>query len=80
MECDRCLEELKMPIDVAVRLSVKFGEADSSEEIQDGEREVIFLSVDNADLDMMVLVGFLSIGVVTGVLGSILTLRRRVDA
>lgn len=52
VECDRCLEELKMPIDVAVRLSVKFGEADSSEEIQDGEREVIFLSVDNADLDM----------------------------
>ena len=52
VECDRCLEDLKMPIDVEVRLSVKFGEVDSSEEIQDGEREVIFLPVDNTELDM----------------------------
>ena len=37
VECDRCLEDLNMPIDVTVRLSVKFGEADSSEEIQEGE-------------------------------------------
>ena len=50
--CDRCLEDLKLPIDVEVRLSVKFGEVDSSEEIQDGEREVIFLPVDNTELDM----------------------------
>ena len=52
VECDRCLEDLNMPIDVEVRLSVKFGEVDSSEEIQDGEREVIFLPVDNTELDM----------------------------
>ena len=52
VECDRCLEDLNMPIDVTVRLSVKFGEADSSEEIQEGEREVLFIPVDNTDLDM----------------------------
>ena len=52
VECDRCLEDLKVPVDVEVRLSVKFGEAESSEEIQDGEREVIFIPVDNTELDM----------------------------
>ena len=52
VECDRCLEDLNMPIDVTVRLSVKFGEADSSEEIQEGEREVMFIPVDNTELDM----------------------------
>ena len=52
VECDRCLEDLKMPVDVEVRLSVKFGEVDSSEEILDGEREVIFIPVDNVELDM----------------------------
>ena len=52
VECDRCLEDLKIPVDVEVRLSVKFGEADSSDEIQDGEREVVFIPVDNAELDM----------------------------
>ncbi len=52
VECDRCLEDLNIPVDVEVMLSVKFGEVDSSEEIQDGEREVIFLPVDNTELDM----------------------------
>ena len=52
VECDRCLEELKVPVDVEVKLSIKFGDADSSEEMQDGEREVVFIPVDNTELDM----------------------------
>ena len=52
VECDRCLEELAMPVDLDVKLSVKFGDADASDENQDGEREVIFLPVDNTELDM----------------------------
>ena len=52
VECDRCLEELEMPVDLEVLLSVKFGESESSDENQDGEREVIFLPVDNTELDI----------------------------
>ena len=52
VECDRCLEELEMPVDVDILLSVKFGESDSSEEVQDGEREVVFIPVENTELDM----------------------------
>ena len=52
VECDRCLENLEMPVDLDILLSVKFGDAESSDETQEGEREVIFLPVDNAELDM----------------------------
>ena len=52
VECDRCLEDLEMPVDVKISLSVKFGEADSSDEMQEGEREVIFIPVENTELDM----------------------------
>ena len=52
VECDRCLEELAMPVDLDVKLSVKFGDANASDDDQDGEREVIFLPVDNTELDM----------------------------
>ena len=52
VECDRCLEELVLPVDLEVKLSVKFGDVDESDENQDGEREVIFLPVDNTELDM----------------------------
>ena len=52
VECDRCLEELVLPVDLEVKLSVKFGDVDASDENQDGEREVIFLPVDNTELDM----------------------------
>ena len=52
VECDRCLEELEMPVDLEVLLSVKFGEPESSDENQDGERDVIFLPVDNTELDV----------------------------
>ena len=52
VECDRCLEMLDMPIDAQVRLSVKFGDEQSSEFGQDAEREVIFVKEDEAELDM----------------------------
>ena len=52
VECDRCLEDLVLPVNVGILLSVKFGEAESSDEHQEGEREVIFVPEDNADLDM----------------------------
>ena len=52
VECDRCLEELEIPVDLDVLLSVKFGESESSDESQDGEREVIFLPVDNTEFDV----------------------------
>ena len=52
VECDRCLDELEMPVDLDILLSVKFGESESADETQDGEREVIFLPVDNAELDV----------------------------
>ena len=52
VECDRCLEVLEMPVDEQVRLSVKFGEEESSEIGQDAEREVIFVKEDEAELDM----------------------------
>lgn len=52
VECDRCLEDLEMPVELDIRLSVKFGDADSSDEVQDGDREVIFIPVENTELDM----------------------------
>ena len=52
VECDRCLDELDMPVDVEIRLSVKYGEEEASDEVQEGEREVIFVPEDEAELDM----------------------------
>ena len=52
VECDRCLDELDMPIDVEIRLSVKYGSEESSEEPQPGEREVVFVPETDAELDI----------------------------
>ena len=52
VECDRCLDELDMPIDVEIRLSVKYGSEESSEELQPGEREVVFVPETDAELDI----------------------------
>ena len=52
VECDRCLDELDMPIDVEIKLSVKYGSEEPSEEPQTGEREVIFVPDTDAELDM----------------------------
>ena len=50
--CDRCLDDLVMPVSLDILLSVKFGDEESSEEHQEGEREVIFIPQDNADMDL----------------------------
>ena len=52
VECDRCLDELEMPVDVEIRLSVKYGDEETSEEPQPGEREVIFIPETEAELDL----------------------------
>ena len=52
VQCDRCLEMLEMPIGTDISLSVKFGEAEPSDEIAEGEREVIFVPQTDAELDM----------------------------
>ena len=52
VECDRCLGDLKMPIDVEIRLSVKFGAEEQSDEHHEGEREVVSVSETDAEFDM----------------------------
>ena len=52
VECDRCLDELEMPIEVEIRLSVKYGEEESSDEHHEGEREVVFVPETDAEFDM----------------------------
>ena len=52
VECDRCLEDLKMPIETDIALSVKYGDEESQEDHQEGEREIIFIPQDSAELDM----------------------------
>lgn len=51
--CDRCLEDLVLPVEAAPRFSVKFGEAPESEDaLKEGEREIIFLPESDSDLDL----------------------------
>ena len=53
VECDRCLGELDLPVDVSERLSVKFGSDDSDAQALDEEgREIVFVPADDTDLDM----------------------------
>ena len=52
VECDRCLDDLIMPVEVEVKLSVKYGDEESSDEHQEGEREVIFIPATDAEFDM----------------------------
>ena len=52
VECDRCLEDLKMPVDSHIALSVKYGDEENQEEHQEGEREIIFVPHDSAEFDM----------------------------
>lgn len=51
VECDRCLEDLVLPVSRTVLLEVKFGAGEAQEQ-QDGEREVLYLSQDNTELDL----------------------------
>ena len=52
VECDRCLEALELPVNTSISLSVKYGEGESSSDPHEGEREVVFVSEDDAQLDM----------------------------
>ena len=52
VECDRCLDELSMPVDLEIRLSVKYGDEESADEHQEGEREVVFIPATDAEFDM----------------------------
>lgn len=52
VECDRCLDDLVIPVDVDIMLSVKYGDEESSDEHQPGEREVLFVPQDSAELEM----------------------------
>ena len=52
--CDRCLEDLGMPVDETVLLSIKFGEepAGGDAEATEGERETVYLPADGSDIDL----------------------------
>ena len=50
--CDRCLEDLEMPIEADILLSVKYGNEESSEDHQEGEREIVFVPEGEAELDL----------------------------
>ncbi len=50
--CDSCLEDLEMPVSADVMLSVKFGDEETSEEHQEGEREIIFVPEGDSEFDM----------------------------
>lgn len=53
VSCDRCLEDLRIPVETGFSLSVKFGQeqADSSDAAE-GEREIVWLPESDADLDL----------------------------
>ncbi len=52
--CDRCLEDLTLPVCAEARLSVKFGAepADVAENVAGEDREVVYLPDDGADMDL----------------------------
>lgn len=51
--CDRCLEDLTLPVETGFKLSVKFGEESLGAEVSmDGERETVFLPESDSDLDL----------------------------
>ena len=52
VECDRCLEDLDIPICTDIMLSVKYGSEENSDDHQEGEREVVFIPQDEAELDL----------------------------
>ena len=52
--CDRCLEQLQLPVSETVLLSVKFGsEPETGEsDLMEGDREIVYLDASDAVLDM----------------------------
>ena len=52
VSCDRCMEDLQMPIGADIMLSVKFGEEESSDDHQEGEREIVYVPEGDAEMDL----------------------------
>ena len=52
VECDRCLEDLDIMIGTDIMLSVKYGSEENPDDHQEGEREVLFVPQDEAELDL----------------------------
>lgn len=53
--CDRCLEDLEIPVSEMIRLSIKFGSEPSDpalSNVTEDEREVVYLPADEASMDM----------------------------
>lgn len=50
--CDRCLEDLELPVHTVCLMSVKFGDAGQQSDASEGEREIIMLPETDTDLDM----------------------------
>ena len=51
--CDRCLEDLQLPVEAHPAFSVKFGEQAALEEgMREGSREILVLSASDTDLDL----------------------------
>ena len=50
--CDRCLENLKIPVKTDFKQSVKFGSGDPSSCEVEGDREIVWLPMTDADLDL----------------------------
>ncbi len=52
--CDRCMDNVEMPVSTVAKLSVKFGaEPTVSDEVSvSDEREIVYLSEDEADMDL----------------------------
>ena len=48
--CDRCLEELTLPVETSFRLSVKFGE--NAETADAGDREIVMIPDGSSELDL----------------------------
>ena len=51
--CDRCLEDLQLPVEAHPAFSVKFGEeVATEEEMREGSREILILSASDTELDL----------------------------
>lgn len=50
--CDRCLEDIDIPVKALVKLKVRFGGDEQCSICQEDEREVIYLPADEAEMDL----------------------------
>lgn len=50
VQCDRCLEDLRLPVDTGFKLSVKFGDEAGSADA--GDREIVMVPEGESELDL----------------------------